>query len=246
MPKTGCPWDVQQTFETIAPFTIEEAYEVSDAIERRDMPALREELGDLLFQVIFHARIAEEAGDFNLDTVCDDLARKMVRRHPHVFNTGESRTALEQTQAWEDMKSLERSSAQSDDRYHSLLDGVALALPALMRAEKLQKRAARAGFDWPNLEGVLDKIIEEAKEVAEAAECKDEDAIEDEVGDLLFAVTNLSRRLGVDPEKALRRTNKKFTSRFTYIEDAARKENKPLESLSLDEMERHWQAAKKR
>lgn len=236
----GCPWDVEQTFETIAPYTIEEAYEVSDAITRKDMAALREELGDLMFQVVFHAQIADENGDFNFEQVCDDLTRKMVRRHPHVFGDGDDRSAAEQTVAWEDIKAQERSSKKNDTPV-SVLDGVALALPALQRAEKLQKRAARVGFDWPSLDGVLDKITEEAQEVAQATS---PDEREDEIGDLLFAVTNLARRLGVDPENALRRTNRKFTQRFQSIEHAARDQNRSMEQLSLEEMESHWQAAK--
>lgn len=242
-PKNGCPWDTEQTFETIAPYTIEEAYEVSDAIARSNMDDLREELGDLLFQVVFHARMAEELSEFDLNTVCDDLTRKMVRRHPHVFETGDNRTASEQTLAWEEMKAAERKT-KAKNQEASLLDGIAHALPALMRAEKLQKRAARAGFDWPDISGVTDKISEEAKEVAEAAENKDPDSLEDEIGDLLFAVTNLGRHLGVDPEKALRRTNAKFTRRFTYIEEAARNRNRSLSDMSLEDMETHWIAAK--
>lgn len=239
-PKGGCPWDVEQTFETIAPYTIEEAYEVSDAITRKDMSALREELGDLMFQVVFHAQIAEENGDFNFENVCDDLTRKMVRRHPHVFGEGDDRNAAEQTIAWEDIKAQERE-GKSVSEPVSVLDGVALALPALQRAEKLQKRAARVGFDWPNLDGVIDKITEEAQEVAQATS---PDEQEDEIGDLLFAVTNLARRLGVDPENALRRTNRKFTQRFQSIEQAARDQNRAMTELSLDEMETQWQAAK--
>ena len=239
-PEGGCPWDIDQSFETIAPHTIEEAYEVSDAITRKDMPALKEELGDLMFQVIFHAQMAEELGDFNLEQVCDGLTRKMVRRHPHVFGDGDDRSAAEQTVAWEDIKAGERAAKQGAGPV-SVLDGVALALPALQRAEKLQKRAARVGFDWPNLEGVLDKIIEEAQEVAEAS---DADSREDEMGDLLFAVTNLARRMGVDPEKALRRTNTKFTQRFQFIEASARSQGTQVDDMTLDEMESLWQAAK--
>lgn len=242
-PNGGCPWDAEQSFETIAPYTIEEAYEVEDAIIRKDVPALREELGDLLFQVIFHARMAEEDGLFNLDDVCDDLTRKMVSRHPHVFSHGGNRSAKEQTVAWEAMKAAERKEKSHADNV-SLLDGVALSLPALMRAEKLQKRAARAGFDWPDIEGALAKIKEEASEVAEAARGSDEDALEDEVGDLIFAVTNLARHLGVDPEKALRRTNRKFTHRFQYIETKVRQENQDIQKLSLDDLEALWVEAK--
>lgn len=239
--RTGCPWDAEQTFETIAPYTIEEAYEVSEAIDNNDMTSLREELGDLLFQVIFQTKISSEVAGFGFDDVCDDLTRKMVDRHPHVFQFTDNRTADEQTVSWEDTKAAER-----DAKGHSsLLDDVPLALPELMRAAKLQKRAARVGFDWPNLDGVMEKIIEEAQEVTDAAESGETDAIEDEIGDLLFAVTNLSRKLNIDPELALRRTNAKFTKRFKHIENTAKLESKALTNMTLDEMETLWQAAKK-
>jgi len=236
-PDGGCPWDVEQSFETIAPYTIEEAYEVSDAIDRKDMSALKEELGDLLFQVVFHSQIADENGTFNLDDVCDTLVRKMVDRHPHVFEATDDRTSDEQTVAWEDMKANERRTKGGG----SVLDGVALALPALMRAEKLQKRAARVGFDWPTMDGVLGKITEEA---AELAESDSPETVEDEMGDLIFAVTNLARKLGVDPELALRKTNNKFTKRFKHIEKKAELSGHDISNLSLDEMEEHWQDAK--
>lgn len=240
--RVGCPWDAEQTFETIAPYTIEEAYEVSEAIDNKDMLSLREELGDLLFQVIFQTKISSEVAGFNFDDVCDDLTRKMVDRHPHVFQFTDDRTADEQTVSWEETKAAER-----DAKGHtSLLDDVPLALPELMRAAKLQKRAARVGFDWPSLDGVVEKITEEAKELAEAADSKDADAIEDEMGDLLFAMTNLARKLGVDPELALRRTNSKFTSRFKHIEETAKSESRDIDDMSLDEMEALWQAAKNR
>ena len=243
-PNTGCPWDVEQTFETIAPYTIEEAYEVSDAINQGDMAALKEELGDLIFQVVFHARMAEEQGAFNLDDVCDGLTDKMVRRHPHVFAGEDQRESAEaQLKAWEDVKAQERAQ-KGNGKPKSVLDDVALALPALTRAEKLQKRAARVGFDWPTLKGVTDKISEEAQELAEASNSMDEAAIVDEMGDLLFAVTNLARKLGVDPEQALRQTNQKFTGRFQHIEQRGRDQDKPLTDMSLDEMEGYWQDAK--
>lgn len=239
----GCPWDREQDFTDIARYTIEEAYEVAEAIAQNDMAHLREELGDLLLQVVFHSRIAEEGGVFTLDNVSDDLVKKMVRRHPHVFGDKETKAnAIDQKEAWEDLKARER--AGKDEQNNSVLDDVALALPALMRAEKLQKRAARVGFDWPNLDGVLDKIIEEAQEVAEAAENKDADAMEDEMGDLLFAVTNLARKLGVDPEVALRRTNDKFTRRFKYVEQGAKAEGKALPDMSLEQMDQLWNKAK--
>ena len=245
-PVKGCPWDRAQSFSTIAPYTIEEAYEVADAIERGDMNDLKEELGDLMFQIVFYAQMAEEDALFNLDDICDQLTQKMVRRHPHIFAQAGQRNAAEQTQAWADIKAQERAQklARSDSP-PSLLADVPLNLPALNRAEKLQKRAARVGFDWPSLDGVIDKISEEAAELADAHAQMDADSIEDEMGDLLFAVTNLSRKLGVNPETALRRTNKKFTNRFEYIEQQADTQDKKLDDMSLDEMEALWQAAKK-
>ena len=241
----GCPWDREQGFADIARYTIEEAYEVADAISQDDMAQLREELGDLLFQTVFHSRIAEEAGAFSLDDVTNDLVRKMVRRHPHVWGDGHERTAEEQVKEWEEVKAKERAEkSKTSTEKTSLLDDVARALPALMRAEKLQKRAARVGFDWPDLDGVMDKIIEEAQEVKEAAASGDADAIEDEMGDLLFAVTNLARKLGVDPEVALRRTNDKFTRRFKSVEAGANANGKTLPDMSLEEMDALWNAAK--
>lgn len=238
--RVGCPWDAEQTFESIAPYTIEEAYEVSEAIDRKDMASLREELGDLLFQVIFQTKISSEIAGFNFDDVCDDLTRKMVDRHPHVFEFTDERTSQEQTVSWEEVKAAERKAKG----HKSLLDDVPLALPELMRAAKLQKRAAQVGFDWPNLDGVMNKIIEEAQEVADAAASKDQDAIEDEIGDLIFAVTNLARKLDIDPELALRRTNTKFTKRFNYIEESAKAKGRDVKQMSLDDMEALWQDAK--
>jgi nucleoside triphosphate diphosphatase len=223
-PDIGCDWDRVQTFATIAPYTVEEAYEVADAIARDDMAALKDELGDLLFQVVLHARIAEQAGHFALDDVADAIADKMERRHPHIFGDAQSRPD------WEQLKANERK----DDS--SALDGVALALPALMRADKLQKRAARTGFDWPDADGPKAKITEELAEIEAAMTA---DAKEDEVGDLLFAVVNLARHLDVDPETALTRANRKFEARFRAIETAPNFKN-----LSLDDKEALWQAAK--
>lgn len=222
-PVSGCDWDRVQTFATIAPYTIEEAYEVADAIARDDVDALKEELGDLLFQVVLHARIAEQAGQFSLDDVAMAIADKMERRHPHLF--GEATVRPD----WEGMKAAERAGT-------SALDGVALALPALMRAEKLQKRAARTGFDWPDADGPRAKIVEELDEIADA---KTADAREDEVGDLLFATVNLARHLKVDPEVALRRANTKFERRFRAIETTT-----GFAALSLDEKEALWTAVK--
>jgi MazG family protein len=240
-PEGGCPWDVEQTFATIAPYTIEEAYEVADAIDRSDMSGLKEELGDLLFQVAFHARMAEEQGAFIFADVANGLAAKMKARHPHVFGEAEMRTADEQTRAWETLKAEERARKRPDA---SLLDDVPMALPALMRAEKLTKRAARIGFDWPGPEQVLEKLDEELAELAEARVNADADAMTEEMGDILFVMANLARKLGVDPEEALRRANAKFTSRFQHIErklgEAGRSGVQPL-----DELEALWVDAKR-
>jgi MazG family protein len=238
----GCPWDLEQTFRTIAPYTIEEAYEVADAIERDDMAALQEELGDLLFQVVFHARMAEERGAFDFATVARALVEKMRDRHPHVFADATMRSAEEQTRAWEAQKAHERAKKGSG----SLLDDVPLALPGLTRAVKLQNRAARVGFDWPSEDEVLKKLVEEVDELAEAAHSKDADAIEDEFGDLLFVVANLSRHLKVDPEAALRRTNEKFARRFRYIEEMLAAEGRDIAKTSLDDMEALWTEAKRK
>ena len=232
-PDTGCPWDVEQDFASIAPFTIEEAYEVADAIERHDMAALRDELGDLLLQVVFHSRIAEQAGHFRLQDVIDGITAKMVRRHPHVFGDGARRE--DGHAQWEVIKASERAEKELDP---SALAGVARALPALMRAEKLQKRAARTGFDWPDAQGAIAKIAEELDEVRAAA---DQVEREEEVGDLLFAVVNLARHMKVDPEVALRAGNAKFERRFRAMEEAA---GDQFAGLSLDDKEALWRSAK--
>jgi nucleoside triphosphate diphosphatase len=226
-PGTGCPWDIEQTFETIAPYTIEEAYEVADAIERGHMGDLKEELGDLAFQVVFHARMAQEAGQFDFADVIDSICTKMIDRHPHVFGDAEKPD-------WEAMKAQEREGR--DDT--SALAGVALGLPALMRAEKIQKRAARTGFDWPDTQGARAKVIEEIQEIDEA---KTEAERIDEFGDLMFAVVNWARKSGVDPEAALRQANGKFERRFRAIETAP-----DFKNLSLDDKEALWVQAKKR
>ncbi len=226
-PGTGCPWDIEQTFDTIAPYTIEEAYEVADAIERGDMDDLQEELGDLMFQVVFHARMAEEEGRFDFADVVNSICTKMINRHPHVFGDAEKPD-------WEKLKENERQ--KSDDK--SALAGVALGLPALMRAEKIQKRAARTGFDWPDAQGARAKVIEEIQEIDDA---KTQSEREDEFGDLMFAVVNWARKSGVDPEAALRQANSKFEGRFRTIEIAP-----DFQKLSLDEKEALWVQAKKR
>jgi MazG family protein len=243
-PVSGCPWDLEQNFATIAPYTIEEAYEVADAIERADMGELRDELGDLLFQVMFHSRMAEEQGAFALADVVAAINDKMIRRHPHVFgDEGDGRSADEQTVAWEAMKAAERASKVSNAA-PSALDGVARALPALLRAEKLQKRAARTGFDWTETPPIFDKLEEEIAEVKEAIASGDADAVEDEVGDLLFVVANLARRLSVDPEQALRKANAKFERRFRAMEQASKADAVEFASLTLDEQEAYWQRVK--
>jgi MazG family protein len=247
-PTGGCPWDREQTFATIAPYTIEEAYEVADAIARNDMPALRDELGDLLFQVVFHARMAEERGAFDFRSVARGLVDKMMRRHPHVFGGATVATADAQTAAWEVHKAAERSrAAHAEGRAPSLLDGVALGFPALLRAHKLQARAARGGFDWPEATQVLAKIDEELGELrAEIADGADRDRIEDEIGDLLFACVNLARHLNIDSESALRRTNAKFERRFRAVEAGLAAHGKTPSEATLDEMEELWVAAKLR
>jgi len=245
-PVAGCPWDLEQDFATIAPYTIEEAYEVADAIERGDMGELRDELGDLLFQVIFHSRMAEEAGAFALADVVAAINDKMIRRHPHVFGEDrDGRSADEQTVAWEALKAAERAKKSAADAPPSALDGVARALPALLRAEKLQKRAARSGFDWTETPPIFDKLEEEIAEVKEAMASGDADAVEDEVGDLLFVVANLARRLSVDPEQALRKANAKFERRFRAMEAEAARDAVDFTSLSLDEQEAYWQRVKR-
>ncbi|WEK46997.1 MAG: nucleoside triphosphate pyrophosphohydrolase [Candidatus Andeanibacterium colombiense] len=225
-PQRGCDWDIAQTFETIAPYTIEEAYEVADAIERKDMADLRGELGDLLLQVVFHARIAEEAGHFDFEQVAQAICDKMESRHPHIFGSGQSA-------GWEELKARERAQSGAT----SAMDGVARALPALLRAEKLQKRAARQGFDWPDTEGPTAKLAEEMTELHEAS---DEERL-GEAGDVLFAAVNLVRAYGIAPEDALRATNDKFERRFRGMEELARGR---FAELSLDEQEALWQQVK--
>jgi len=240
-PETGCPWDIEQSFETVAPYTIEEAYEVDDAIRRGDMDDLRNELGDLLLQVVFHSRMAEEAGLFDLDDVAEAISRKMISRHPHVFGDKSYDDAEAQTLDWERLKAAERKQKTGSD---GLLDDVPLALPGLKRAHKLQKRAATVGFDWPDPARVLEKVDEETAEVREAIATGDRDKIEDEIGDLLFVCANLARKTKVDSEAALRRANAKFERRFRFIEDALKARKCDIRSASLDEMEALWNAAK--
>ena len=243
----GCPWDIDQTFQTIAPYTIEEAYEVADAIERNDMPALKEELGDLLLQVVYHAQIAHEARAFGFADVASAIAEKMIDRHPHVFGDATIDTSEAQTVSWEARKAAERAAKQTAQTAGAL-DGVARALPALMRAEKIQKRASRVGFDWAKTAPVIDKIEEELGELrAEiTAGTVDQARLTDELGDVLFAVANLARHCKVDPEAALRATNDKFERRFGYIERQLAAQGRKPADATLDEMESLWQEAKTR
>ena len=239
-PQTGCPWDKEQTFESIAPYTIEESYEVADAIARGDRRDLKEELGDLLFQVVFHARMAEEQGLFDFDAVAAGMAEKLVRRHPHVFGDTAHRTADEQTVAWEVQKAEERKAKNKT----GVLDDVPVGLPALTRAAKLTKRAARVGFDWPSLAEVLDKLDEETQELKVEIAAGDLDKARAELGDLLFVMANLARKLDVEPEDALRGTNAKFVRRFRSIEDALKARGKTPDQSDLAEMDALWNAAK--
>ncbi len=240
-PDQGCPWDIVQDFASIAPYTIEEAYEVADAIAQADWPALQGELGDLLLQVVYHARMAEEAGHFTFDDVARGVSDKMVARHPHVFGAApRDKTAAQQVKDWEAIKAAERAArAQA-----GMLDDVALGLPALMRAVKLQKRAARVGFDWPDTAQVLDKIAEESRELVEARDRLSAAEIAEEMGDLLFVMANLARHLQVNPEDALRGANAKFTRRFRAIEAALAATNRRPEDSDLAEMDALWTAAK--
>jgi ATP diphosphatase len=243
-PQTGCPWDIEQDFSTIAPYTIEEAYEVADAIERRAFGELKGELGDLLLQSVYHAQMADEAGHFSFAEVVRAVSDKMVARHPHVFgNESREKSAEQQTKDWERIKAAERAEAGQTGPARTL-DGVALGLPALMRAVKLQKRAARVGFDWPSTDEVLAKLVEEAGELTEARASLSDEEVEEEFGDLLFVVANLARHFGVDPEAALRRANAKFTRRFAAIEDALTARGKTPAQSDLAEMDALWDAAK--
>jgi len=242
--ENGCPWDVEQTFASIASCTIEEAYEVTDAIAQNDMDALKEELGDLLLQVVFHGQMAKEEGLFDFEEIAKTISEKLIARHPHVFGDAEVRDAQAQEEAWEALKEKERQTKGLTQQ--SLLDGITQGLPGLMRAVKLQKRAAKAGFDWEKPEDIFDKLEEETQELKEAmAEGADNMRLQDELGDMLFVCTNLARRLNIDPEEALRGTNRKFEQRFRSMESQARQASKPLSSYPLDELEQLWQRAKK-
>lgn len=252
-PETGCPWDIEQSFASIAPYTIEEAYEVADAIARGDMDDLREELGDLLLQVVYHARMAEEAGDFRFEDVVVTITTKMIRRHPHVFGDESARGAGMAKGMWEKIKAEEKAGKRAarlargldpEDHGNGYLDSVPVALPALTRSLKLQERASRVGFDWGAPGPVLEKIEEEIGELKEALETGDTTAAREEFGDLLFALVNLGRHLHVDAESALSATNEKFRSRFHFIEQRLNERGSSLDVASLDEMEALWQTAK--
>ncbi|TPI56018.1 nucleoside triphosphate pyrophosphohydrolase [Mesorhizobium sp. B3-1-7] len=252
-PKTGCPWDIEQNFTTIAPYTIEEAYEVADAIARGDFDDLREELGDLLLQVVYHAQMAEEIGEFAFGDVVEAITTKMIRRHPHVFGDEKARSAGMAKGMWEKIKAVEKAEKRDarlargldpEDHGKGYLDSVPVALPALTRALKLQEKAARVGFDWSEAAPILDKIEEEIGELREALATGDAAPIKDEFGDMLFAVVNLGRHLKLDSEAALSGTNDKFRSRFHYLEQALEASGGSLEKATLDEMEALWQQAK--
>ena len=241
-PDGGCPWDLEQTFKTIAPYTIEEAYEVADAIEQDDPDAIKDELGDLLFQVVFHAQMAREAGHFSFDDVAGAISDKMIRRHPHVFSDAQERTADGQILAWEDQKAAER---KAKGKGGSVLDDVPAGLPALTRAVKLQKRAARVGFDWSEAAPIFEKLNEEVGELKhEMANGADPSRLEDEMGDVLFVVANLCRHLKIDPEAALRSTNTKFDRRFRQVEQRLKQSGSSVETAELDEMEALWTTVK--
>lgn len=240
-PDGGCPWDVEQTFATIAPHTIEEAYEVADAIDHGDMDHLKDELGDLLFQVVFYAQMAGENGDFDFNDIVAAISEKMVRRHPHVFADADIKSASQQSEHWETIKAREREAvSQGVDTPHGALEGISRALPALLRAYKLQKRAARVGFDWPDAEPVFAKFEEELEEIHAEIKSGDFDALQNEVGDLLFTCVNLARKLGVDPETSLRHANQRFENRFQGIEAELAKAGRTPNDADLDELEDLW------
>ncbi len=245
-PRSGCPWDLEQDFKSIAPYTIEEAYEVADAIERDDMSDLKEELGDLFLQVVFHSQMAEDAGEFNIEDVARGVVNKMVVRHPHVFGDADIKTADEQTKAWEDVKEAQRLAKSQTEAASvvSALDGVARTLPALTRADKLLKRAARTGFEWPTHADIVAKLHEELAEVEEAAKKSDHDALEDELGDVLIVVANLAKKYDVDPEQALRRASQKFEGRFRSMEALASSSGQSFAELNIDDQVKLWQQVK--
>lgn len=252
--QTGCPWDIEQTFETIKPYTIEEAYEVADAIERNDMDDLKDELGDLLFQVVFHAQMASEAGEFSFGDVVEAVMTKMIRRHPHVFARADATTPQAVKVQWDEIKAAEKRERMerrarrgiTEDFKAGFLGSVQRSQPALTEALKLQERAAKIGFDWSEPEPILDKIEEEIAELREALKSGAPEKVKDELGDLVFALVNLGRHVKADPEQSLRGTNEKFRRRFNYIETELKAIEVTLEDATLDQMEAFWQAAKRR
>ncbi|WP_127753135.1 nucleoside triphosphate pyrophosphohydrolase [Devosia sp. 1566] len=241
-PVTGCPWDLEQTFATIRHYTIEEAYEVADAVEREDFADLREELGDLLLQPIYQAQLAKEAGHFDIGDVIYAITSKLIRRHPHVFGDLDANDAEAAQSRWEAIKVEERAAkaARKGEQTPSVLDDVPSTLPALARAEKLTKRAAQVGFDWPHYAAVKEKLLEELAEVDSAREMQDQAAVQEEIGDLLFAAANLARQAGVDPEAALRDANSKFSRRFHYVEARCREDGVAVEDAGLDRLDSYW------
>ena len=245
--ENGCPWDKEQTRETLKPMLIEEAYEVLDALDARDPAELKEELGDLLFQVIFQAQIAREKKEFDLADVIDRSHEKMVRRHPHIFGNADLKTAGDVLKSWEDIKAAEKGiqSSSRPESERSLLDGIPSKLPALHRAHQLTAKASRVGFDWAHLKDILAKMAEETSELLEAQARRDSEQVADEVGDLLFVAANVARFLGVDPETALARSNRKFENRFRYVESAIKRQGRELKDASLAEMDELWEEAKK-
>lgn len=237
----GCPWDKEQTPESLKPFLIEEAYEVLEALDEKDSDQLKEELGDLLYQILFHAQIAKERGEFDINDILEASVEKMTRRHPHVFGDKKARDSKEVLAHWEEMKRKEKG----NKKRRSILDGVPRQLPSLLMAYQIQARAARIGFEWEKVDQVLDKLDEEISELKDACKKKDREDIGEELGDILFSLVNISRFLGINPEEALRIAIRKFTTRFSYMEDMASAEGRSLSSLSLEEMERLWEMAKK-
>lgn len=241
-PGTGCSWDIKQDFKSLIPYTLEEAYEVVDAIEREDMQDLKAELGDLLFQVVFHAQLAEEQELFDFEQVALSVADKLVRRHPHVFSDVVYGSEIEQKQAWEALKASERAAKEAEN--HTILSGVAKNLPALVQCKKIQDRAANHGFDWPEVEPVYAKVLEELDEVKEAWQSGDQEHIEEEIGDLLLVAVNLARHMQVDPEQALKKSTRKFTRRFEYIEEKVAQSGREVNKCQLEELDSLWNEAK--
>ena len=239
--ENGCEWDKQQTFKSIAPFTIEEAYEVVDAIDREDITDLKEELGDLLLQVVFLSQIADEDNLFSFDDVAEAISNKLIRRHPYVFSNQQSHTPEDQMNQWEEIKQNERSLKKQE----GMLDGIANNLPALKRSQKIQDRASKAGFDWPDTEGIISKIKEETKEIEDAIKLNDTNLIKEEIGDLLMIVTNLAQKLNIDSEHALKDSSNKFIDRFRYIENELKKMDKEISKVSFQELDSLWDESKK-